>query len=212
MPLRHGQSPWQERELQAKLADQRVSGGARRASAEGALLHCVSAALPVPGGDLERPLRADPVGGGFPRRCHGLASEMHLRRARKRKTEPLWGRPGSPAPPGPSLSLEGTGGARKASLPPGYLSALPPGAREPVFQCQTLAALDDKPQISQQAQRSGNPKKICGNLSNLWMPARSLRSERKGAHRKRRVPPFFKDFRVLIKGWWCRQKQSLPAP
>ena len=36
-----------------------------------------------------------------------------------RKTAPLWARLGSPAPPGTALSLAGTGGARKASLPPG---------------------------------------------------------------------------------------------
>ena len=65
-----------------------------------------------------------------------------------RKTAPLWARSGSPAPPGPSLSLEGTGGARKASLPPGYLSLLPPGARAPLALCETLADLGHEPQIS----------------------------------------------------------------
>ena len=98
-------------------------------------------------------------------------------RPKGRKTAPLWVRPGSPAPPGLALSLEGTGGARKASLPPGSLSLLPPGARAPLALCETLAALGDEWQISQHEQRSGTRKNICENLSHLWMPARSLRSE-----------------------------------
>ena len=88
--------------------------------------------------------------------------------------------------PGPALPLWGTGGTHKASLPPGYLCLLPPGAREPVSLCQTLAALGDEPHISRHEQRSGNQKNICGNLSHLWMTARSLLSERNGTHRKQR--------------------------
>ncbi len=80
--------------------------------------------------------------------------------------------------PAGAVALAGRNrGARKASLPPGSLSPLPPGARVPLALCETLAALGDEPQISQHQQRSGNPKNICENLSNLWMTARSLRSE-----------------------------------
>ena len=73
-------------------------------------------------------LPARPWGPAGPPRVSRSASEPRARRHRSgqkqrptpgRKTAPLWVRPGSPAPPGPSLSSEGTGGARKALLPPG---------------------------------------------------------------------------------------------
>jgi hypothetical protein len=74
--------------------------------------------------------------------------ECRHRSGQKQRPAPLWARPGSPGPPGPSLSLEGTAGARNASLPPGSISPLPPGAKAPLALCETSAAFCNEPQIS----------------------------------------------------------------
>jgi hypothetical protein len=54
----------------------------------------------------------------------------------------------------------------------------------------------EKQYVSKNAHFSGQTKKICGNLSHLWMPARSLRSKKVPAENS--WEPWFLTIRPLF--------------